>query len=135
MECVWTHGGNETSIRVSKGVEAFSLRYLLPSPSSSPSFYLSTTGQCPPGTGSLCVLLASGRCLNRQTLLYGMVGLPETREMAKGGMESPTGRSVCLLYTMEFGADASPEAICGTRTFPSLIRNPERALLRSSATR
>lgn len=68
--------------RASVGVGEVFLRYLHTHPQlPSPPVHLSRHTQPPPGTRSLCGLglpSSSGRLLNKQTFLYGMVGFLET---------------------------------------------------------
>mgnify|MGYP007134185607 CR=1 FL=1 len=56
----------------------------------SPPLHLSTHAHSPPGTGSLCgpdLPSSSGRLLNKQTSLYGVVGLLEAgkKQQRRGG--------------------------------------------------
>lgn len=91
MECMcvdWGWGGESTraSGRHGGGLPQLCAPCSLPSP----PLHLSTHAHSPPGTGSLCgpdLPSSSGRLLNKQTSLYGVVGLLEAgkKQQRRGG--------------------------------------------------
>lgn len=91
MECMcvdWGWGGGSTraSGRHGGGLPQLCAPCSFPSP----PLHLSTHAHSPPGTGSLCgpdLPSSSGRLLNKQTSLYGVVGLLEAgkKQQRRGG--------------------------------------------------